>query len=190
MQNKDLKAFIQNISENKEYMDKALSFKGDPEALIEYARELGFDVSAQELREFHQQTVGFLSARIKNVSGTDLSPGAKEYYALLNLAETDADVAARLDEIGRKTREELIIYGKEKGFNFNEQDIREVTLHILEPSNEISEEDLELAAGGTTTVALVFFLMAAGYALVMGSLAAGVGAAAGAFVAAAVSNTF
>jgi len=70
---------------------------------------------------------------------------------------------------------------EEKGFTFNEQDMQAVGKDILEPSDELSDEELEMAAGGTTAIAV--FLLIAGVAVATGAL---VGAAVGAGVGAAV----
>ena len=85
-----------------------------------------------------------------------LSPGAREFFALIKLAETDESVAERLEEFaaGTGTPEELIAYGREKGFTFDEGDMQAVGKNILEPSDELSDEELELAAGGTTLAAV------------------------------------
>ena len=154
MNNQDLAKFFDEASANSKVREKLTNIGNDYTAITAYAKERGYNFSAPELRMFRESALDLLAARMKKAQSneSELSTGVKEFYALLNLAETDGEVAKRLEEISAQTRAELIAYGKEKGFNFNEQDIKEVTKQILEPSNEISEEDLELVAGGTTVL--------------------------------------
>ena len=139
------------------------------DALVAYAAESGFEVCAQELREFRENSRKFLEARMKKAERkkAQLTPGAKALYEMMALSETDSEVRERLEALGADvTCEELIAYGREKGFIFDEQDLDAVGNDILEPSDELSEEELELVAGGTTLV--VAFIVA-------GFIVAGVG---------------
>ncbi|MCL2069234.1 MAG: Nif11 family protein, partial [Oscillospiraceae bacterium] len=60
-----MQKFLNFLAEDKERQAKAKSFGGDMDALSAYARESGFEVSAQELREFRESTLKFLEAQIK-----------------------------------------------------------------------------------------------------------------------------
>ena len=113
-----------------------------------------------------------------------ISPGAKEFYALIKLAENDEEVAKRLTELVEGAPEELIAYGKEKGFTFDAQDMQAIGENILEPTDELSDEELELAAGGLVDIglALVFVGCVLGLAAVGGVAVAGGAAAGGAAV--------
>jgi len=82
-------------------------------------------------------------------SNTSLSSGAQDLVKLLNLANTDEDVATRLDELGTTSKAELIAYGKEKGFNFTEEDIDTINNELFGASDELSGDELEQVAGGT-----------------------------------------
>jgi len=81
-------------------------------------------------------------------SNDSLSSGAKDYARLLNLADTDEDVAKRLGELGTISSAKVIAYGKEKGFVFTEEDMEDVGNEIFGASNKLSNDDLEQVAGG------------------------------------------
>ena len=151
-----LEGFFKAVAESREGLDKVKSFGGDMEALAAYAKELGYDVSPEALREHQANSLKLIKGRVKKSKETKAAvrPGMKDFYALLELAEADPEVAKRLEELGIATREELIAYGKEKGFVFDEQDLEAVGSDILEPEDELSEEELELVAGGTTLLAI------------------------------------
>ena len=187
MDKMDFEQFINFLETNSEEQSKLQSLGGDVDAMAAYAKELGFDVSPQELREYQDKARELLLGRVqKRMAQPDvpLSPGAQAFYALMKLAETDEEVAKRLEELASCTAEELIAYGKEKGFIFDKQDMLDVGKDILDPSEELSEEDLEMAAGGLVDVglALVFVGCVLGLAAVGGVAVAGGAAVGGAAV--------
>ena len=97
-----------------------------------------------------------LMQRLKKLQAdASLSPGAQEFIKFMMLTETDESVAKKLAELGAGTPEELIAYGKEKGCAFNEQDMKDVGKIIMEPSDELSEEELKNVAGGHAFLVLV-----------------------------------
>ena len=157
MINENIQKFLNFLAEDKERQAKSKSFDGDMDALVAYARESGFEVSAQELLELRENSRKLLESRMKKAEAQKAgqTPGVQAIYAMMALAETDSEVAKKLEAlVGDEdvTRAELIAYGKEKGFIFDEQDLDAVGRDILEPSDELSEEELELVAGGTTSV--------------------------------------
>ena len=161
MSREGLEKFFKFLSENQEHQAKLKSFGGDIDAAAAYARELGYDFSPGELREYQDKTLKLLKNRAHNKlhrPDDALSPGAWDFYALMKLAETDEETAKRLAELSMGAPKELIAYGKEKGFTFSERDIQAVGEDILEPSDELSDEELELAAGGTTVLLFVGIL--------------------------------
>ena len=125
MSREGLENFFKFLMENQECQAKVKSFGGggNLEALAAYARELGYDVSPEELREYQDKARQLLKSRLEKAQRSDapLSPGAREFFALIKLSETDESVAKRLEEFaaGTGTPEELIAYGREKGFDFN-----------------------------------------------------------------------
>ena len=155
MNREGLESFLEFAGNNQEHKDKIRNLT-DVEAMTDYARSLGYDVSAEELQRYKDKTEELLKARLLKAQGPEvsLSPGTRDFYALINLAETDAEVDKRLGELAAGTKEELIAYGREKGFNFDEKDIEGISESILEPSDELSDEELEMAAGGTTLAAV------------------------------------
>ena len=188
MNRESLEKFFNFLAENQEHQAKVKNLGGDADALVAYARELGYEFSPEELRIYQDKARELLKSRLQKKlaqPGVSLSPGARDFYALTKLAETDEEVAKRLEEIAsgsQETPEELIAYGKEKGFNFDRQDMLAIGKDILEPSDELSDEDLELAAGGIVDlIALAVFVgIGLGVAVAGGvGVAAGVGAVAG-----------
>ena len=176
MNRESLEKFFNFLAENQELQAKVKDFGGDVDALAAYARELGYDFSPEELRIYQDKAKELLKGRLrKKLAQPDvsLSPGARDFYALTKLAETDEEVAKRLEEIAagsQETPEELIAYGREKGFVFDRQDMLAIGKDILEPSDELSDDELELAAGGTTAFLIMLGIGAivAGGALVFG----------------------
>ena len=187
MSREGMEKFFKLLAENQELQDKVKSLGGDLDALTAYAREQGYDFAPEELREYQDKARRLLKSRLqKKLTQPDvsLSPGAREFYALIKMAETDEEVAKRLAELASGTPEELIAYGGEKGFVFDRQDMLAVGNDILEPSDELSDDELELAAGGLVDIglALVFVGCVLGLAAVGGVAVAGGAAAGGAAV--------
>jgi len=176
MNRESLEKFFNFLAENQELQAKVKDFGGDVDALVAYARELGYEFSPEELRIYQDKARELLKGRLqKKLAQPDvsLSPGARDFYAFMKLAETDEGVAKRLEEIAagsQETPEELIAYGREKGFVFDRQDMLAIGKDILEPSDELSDDELELAAGGTTAFLIMLGIGAivAGGALVFG----------------------
>ena len=175
MDKKGMEEFIVLLAENPEHQAKVKNFKGDIDALAAYARELGYDISADALRESSEKARQLIKSRLQKSQDPAISssPGSQEFYALMKLAETDEAVASRLTELSTGTPEAVVAYGREKGFTFSEEDMQAIGKYVLEPSDELNDEELELVAGGTTLVLLGF--------LAVGLVAAG-GLAAGAVV--------
>ena len=173
MSKEKFEGFIKFLMEDKEAQAKLKSFDGDMDALAAYARERGYDFSAEELREKREKAQQFIKDRMQKMQQPDasLSPGAQEFCKLVKLGETDEEVGKRLAEFTLGSADELIAYGKEKGFNFNRQDMKDFAESIMQPSDGLSDEELEMAAGGCVGA---FAGAAAGAALLLG-----LGAAAG-----------
>ena len=164
MSRENIDRFASLLMEDTGCQAKAKSLGGDPEALAVYARELGFEVSPRELADYMEKGRRLMEDRMEKIRGqkAGLAPGTQAFYDLIELAETDIEVAKRLDALMEGTREDLIAYGREKGFIFDEQDLDDVGRDILKPSDELSEEELELVAGGTTLLWIGLGLLAGG----------------------------
>ena len=162
MGNENLAKLINFLAVDKEARDKVKSIGGDADALSAYVKELGYDISVQELHEYREQTYKQLESKLKKAQEKKAAqtPGVQAFYGLMALAETDKEVEKRLEELGDSTTSELVAYGKEKGFIFDEQDLDTVGNDVLDPSEELSDEELELVAGGTTIVASAFIIVA------------------------------
>ena len=164
MEQDRLEQFLKKMAEDPAIQAQIKSFGGDMDALASYAGELGYEVSAEELRTYANSAVKMLTAKLQEKAASPQaanSPGAKAFFSLIKLAETDAGVAARLEELAEARPEELIAYGKDLSFLFTKQDMLDIGRDILESSDELSDEELELAAGGTT--AMVGALLLAGF---------------------------
>ena len=168
-----LEQFFKRMAEDQTILAKVKSFNGDPDALAAYAGELGYDVSAEQLRTYTDNALKMMAAKLQKKAAdfeAAESPGAQAFFALTKLADTDEDIAKRLEELAEGTPEELIAYGAEKGFAFAKQDLVAIGKDMLEPSDELNEEELEMVAGGIAVTILC--------SLVVGGVIAG-GVAAG-----------
>ena len=181
-----LDGFFTFLAENPEHHAQVTELGGDIDATIAYARELGYDIFPHELQKYQDQAREFIKGRMRKVrqeqARAPLSPGAKAFFELIDLADTDEAVAERLTELATAAPEELIAYGKEKGFVFDEKDMQAIGDSVLEPTDELSDEELEMAAGGIVDlIALAVFVgIGLGVAVAGGvGVAAGVGAVAG-----------
>ena len=93
-----------------------------------------------------------------------LSPGAREFHKLLELAETDKAVSKRLAELSTGSAKEIVAYGKEKGFTFTEKDMLDFGKILVHPTGELSDEELQMAAGGCVFVVMGAVRMATAFA--------------------------
>ena|GEM_PF-853596 len=182
MEKDRLEQFFKKMANDKAIQEKVQSFNGNTDALAAYATELGYDISAEDLRTYTNDALKMLKAKLQNkVAGPQAtkSPGATAFFSLVELAETDENVKARLDELAEGTPEELIAYGAEKGFVFTEQDMLDIGKDILEPADELSDEELELVAGGTSAAVIAACVFILAGSAVVGALAGGVVVGAG-----------
>ena len=180
MDREGLDQFFKSLAKNPEHQAKVKSFGGDADAFAAFIREQGYDISPEELRVYQDKARELLKSRLqKKLDQPDVAkgPGAQAFFALMKLAETDGEVGKRIEALASGTPEELIAYGREKGFLFDEQDMVAIGKEILEPSDELSEEELELAAGGIVDLIALAVFVGIGAGVV---IAGGVGVAAGA----------
>ena len=170
MEKKGVEQFFQLLAESPEHHARARSFGGDMDALSTYVQEMGYDVSSEELKEYQDKAWEMVKAKAqkkleKTQAPANLSQGVRDFYALLKLGESDTSVGERLAELAADAPEALAAYGKEKGFIFDEKDIQAAGENILEPSDELSDDELEMAAGGTTVLLFVGILAFGAFAL-------------------------
>ena len=153
MSKENVGRFFRFLCENKECQSKVKRLGADPNALADYARELGYDFSPEELQEHRNKALQLIKKRAQEVlqqPDISLSPGALAFYKFVKLAETDGEVSKRVAELAESPPQAIIAYGKEKGFIFNEQDMQTFCKNILDSSDELNDDDLELVAGGDT----------------------------------------
>ena len=168
-----LQHFYDHLAKNPACRTRVKEIGGDMTALAAYARELGYEITAEELTVFTGKAKQMLEIKWKEIeaSNESLSGGAKQFMAFSQLADTDPEVAKKIAEAS-KSPQDMITYGKEKGFIFDEKDMEEVAKKLMEQEEELSDEELEAVAGGTT-LAVLFVIS------VMGAVGAVVGVAVG-----------
>ena len=186
MNKKGLEEFFSFVATNRDLQEQVKGLGGDVDALAAFAKERGYDVSPEELRSYTDGARELLKSKLQQAqreSGASQSPGVKAFFALMKLGESDDEVGKRLEELSGGTAEELIAYGAELGFLFSREDMLDIGKDILEPSDELSDEEMERVAGGVidlTSLAVVFAGIGLSVALAGGvGVAAGVGAVAG-----------
>ena len=181
MDRENLEGFFKFLMEDKESRAKLKSLGGDVAALAAYAKGKGFDVTPEELREYQEKALHMMKSRVLNLQpDVSLSDGAKEFLRFIKIADDDETIAKRLAELSSGTPGEVIAYGKEKGFIFNEQDMQAVSKDILKPTDELDEEELEMVAGGTTVLVVILTVSLTVAAAAVGAGVVGAAAGAGA----------
>ena len=150
-----LQQFYDHLQKKPECLSKAKEIGSDMTALSRYALELGYEVTAEELTAFSSKAKRVLEAKMKELetSKAALSDGAKQFMEFSRLADADPEVAKRITELF-KSPQEMITYGKEKGFSFDTNDMEEVAKKLMEQEEELSDDELEAAAGGVTLLAV------------------------------------
>ena len=174
MNEKKLQEFSNHLAKNPQCLEKAKEFEGDMTALAAYARELGYEVTAEELTAFRSKTRKALETKLKELEASkeSMSAGAKQFMEFSMLAETDEEVAKQITAAS-KNPQELIAYGKEKGFVFDTDDMKEVAKKLMEQEEELSDDELEAVAGGAT-VAIAFALGIVGAVVLVGGIVASI----------------
>jgi len=178
MNEQRLQQFYEHLQKNQDCLTKAKEFGGDMTALAVYAAELGYEITAEELTAFTSKVKQELEVKWKELdtAKTTLSAGEKQFMEFSKLADTDPEVAKRIAELS-KSPQELIVYGKGKGFSFDTNDMKEVAKKLMEQEEELSDDELEAVAGGISVFVVLAFIAVA---VVGGAAVAGGVAAAGA----------
>jgi len=141
------------LLKNPDCLAKAKELGDDMTALAAYACELGYEVTAEDLFAFGGKTRQILEAKWKELDANkeSLTGGAKQFMEFSKLADSNPEVAKRVTELSGNPQE-LIAYGKEKGFIFDAKDMEEVAKKLMEQDEELSDDELESAAGGIVVV--------------------------------------
>ena len=173
-----LQQFYEHLQKNPDCLTKAKEFGDDMSALAAYAHDLGYEVTAEELTAFGDKAKQKLEVKWKELDTAkeSLTDGAKQFMEFSKLADTDPEVAKRIAELS-KSPQELIAYGKGKGFSFDTNDMKEVAKKLMEQEEELSDDELEAVAGGLSVFVVLAFIAVA---VVGGAAVAGGVAAAGA----------
>ena len=164
-----LQQFYNHLLKNPDCLAKAKELGDDMTAIAAYACELGYEVTTDELTAHNNKTKQVLEAKWKELDAgkESLSDGAKQFMEFSKLADADTEVAKRITEM-YKSPQEMITYGKEKGFSFDTKDMEEVAKKFMEQEEELSDDELEAVAGGTTVAIAVGALLVIGVASVAG----------------------
>ena len=167
-----LEKFAKYYKENKECQEKIKELRGDDEALSAYIKSIGFDFSAEDMQKQRERAIKLLKedVAVKTKPGISLSPGEQAFYGLMKLAEEDSAVGEALSKLKFSAVEDLITFGKEKGFIFDKEDLKNVIKNIIQKSDDLSDEDLELVAGGCIGTLAAVAAAAASAAVVVTSL--------------------
>jgi len=86
-------------------------------------------------------------------------PGMRNLHRFVQLVGENKEIAEKVQEISFDDPKAIIAYARDLGFEFDEKDLEEFGGNMLERSDELSEEELEMVAGGfVDLMALVAFL--------------------------------
>lgn len=97
------------------------------------------------------------------------------YEAFLNYCKENLDVAKKVAALDFKDPKDLIDFAGTYGFEVTEADMAAYSEKLVEEKKELSDEELEKAAGGTTVfLAVAAITVGAGVAASLAAVAAGV----------------
>jgi predicted ribosomally synthesized peptide with nif11-like leader len=187
MKEQTLIAFITYLDKNKECSEKVKELGNDNAAIAAYARELGYNFTPDELSDFKAKAQQLIGDKWRQLDEEAFTGGAKNFMEFTKLAETDNEIAKRVAELSGKPQG-LIEFGKEKGFDFNAQDMKKVAKKLMEQEEELSDEELESVAGGFTLSIVAVIGLVAGVGGLVGGAAVGAAAVGAVAVATAVSG--
>ena len=76
----------------------------------------------------------------------------EQVKAFMEMAQTDSELAAKLEELSKKTKEmgDIIALAAEYGFVFTAEDLKAAKCGGCQGSRELSEEELDNVSGGWT----------------------------------------
>ena len=175
---KNLHVFLKFLADNKELNAKAQEFgkNNDIDGFVRYAKELGYEFSKDDVLEYQNKLLQMFKAKTQKAVKAEFperQKGLEELRKFIMLSETDKTLATHLEKVGFDNLEAIIACGKENGFEFNEEDMRLFAKEIIEQSDELSDEELAVAAGGFVSVGLAvgagLLFAAAGAGLVVGA---------------------
>jgi predicted ribosomally synthesized peptide with nif11-like leader len=176
----ELNKFLQMVTTNEEAANKMKEIGDNVDAIIAYGKELGFEFDRQEFDELRKKVIELHKVRIKKnmekaAATADMQrPGMRNLHRFVRLVGENKEIAEKVQEISFGDPKAIIAYGRELGFEFDEKDLEELGSNVLEQSDELSEEELEMVSGGFVTVGLAIAAMVgvmAGAALVAGAIA-------------------
>ena len=177
----ELNKFLQMVTTNEEAANKMKEIGEDVDALIAYGKELGYEFDRQDIKEVRKKVIELNRVRIKKnlekaaaAAAKEQRQGMRNLHRFVQLVGENKEIAEKMQEISFDDPKAIIAYAKDLGFEFDEKDLEEFGGNMLEQSDELSEEELEMVSGGF--VGVVVFLMVAGLAagaIAAGALAAG-----------------
>lgn len=177
----ELNKFLQMVTTNEEAANKMKEIGEDVDALIAYGKELGYEFDRQDIKEVRKKVIELNRVRIKKnlekaaaAAAKEQRQGMRNLHRFVQLVGENKEIAEKMQEISFDDPKAIIAYAKDLGFEFDEKDLEEFGGNMLEQSDELSEEELEMVSGGF--VGVVVFLMVA--VLVAGAVAVGALAAA------------
>ena len=174
----ELNKFLQMVTTNEEAANKMKEIGEDVDALIAM-QGTGYEFDRQDIKEVRKKVIELNRVRIKESGkvrrwAKEQRQGMRNLHRFVQLVGENKEIAEKMQEISFDDPKAIIAYAKDLGFEFDEKDLEEFGGNMLEQSDELSEEELEMVSGGF--VGVVVFLMVAG--LAAGAIAAGALAAA------------
>ncbi|HUM59485.1 MAG TPA: Nif11-like leader peptide family RiPP precursor [Bacillota bacterium] len=162
----ELNRFLQMVATNEELAEKMKEIGENDDAIVAYGKELGYDFDRQDIEELRKKVIDLHKVRIKKnlekaVAAADKEqrPGMRNLHRFVQLVGENKEIAEKVQEISFDDPKAIIAYARDLGFEFDEKDLEEFGGNMLERSDELSEEELEMVAGGfVDLMALVAFL--------------------------------
>ena len=178
MGKKTFEMFLNMLSADGAAFARAKVCAEDIDALVAYGKELGYDFGRRDVEDARRQ----IDDLFTNITGRkldelkaapDISPGVRAVAGFARAIQSNRTIAAKISGFGFDDPEAIIALGNRLGFIFDKQDLAAFADHLLPATAELSDEELELAAGGLDRFSvLAAYYSAAAYAGAIASAAA------------------
>ena len=99
---------------------------------------------------------------------------SSDVKAFLEQVNSDPALVAKAKAIGTSDYEKILVFAKELGFSFSEQELMDQLSDSIGESSELSENDLDSVAGGTVSVTAATAAAVVGAGVGVGAAATGV----------------
>ncbi len=193
MSKESMQKFLEMLAKNPEMAEKVKGLAQEgPQALIDYARDLGFEINEEDLKELGEKATEAFKKQVKRrtqklIADLEKDPSyenssMKNLLQFIKHSEEDDDVKGKLNELSTTDPSAIVDYAKDLGYEFTAKDLDDFGKALLDQEEELSDEELDQVAGGVIDlVSLGIFAAAvagAGAVVVVGAGVAVVGVAA------------